>query len=57
MFTKINLPTSEIINRLFDIFPIIGYGDSQCIALINRDSRIANFPRDIIYSSPILCRN
>lgn len=30
------LPTSELINRLFDLFPTIGYGDSQYIELINR---------------------
>ncbi|QDQ00895.1 helix-turn-helix transcriptional regulator [Lysinibacillus fusiformis] len=31
-----NLPTSELINRLFELFPTIGYGDSQYIELINK---------------------
>ena len=31
-----DLPTSELINRLFDLFPTIGYGDSQYIELINK---------------------
>ncbi|PJN89546.1 AraC family transcriptional regulator [Bacillus sp. mrc49] len=30
-----HLPTSELVNRLFDRFPSIGYGDSQYIELIN----------------------
>ncbi len=31
-----DLSTAELVNRLFDLFPIIGYGDSQYIELINR---------------------
>ncbi len=30
------LPTSELVNRLFELFPTIGYGDSQYIELINK---------------------
>ena len=30
------LPTSELINRLFNFFPTIGYGDSQYLELINK---------------------
>ncbi|KOP81288.1 helix-turn-helix domain-containing protein [Cytobacillus solani] len=32
-----DLPTSELMNRLFDLFPTIGYGDSQYLELINRN--------------------
>ncbi len=32
-----DLPTSELINRLFELFPTIGYGDLQYIELINRN--------------------
>ncbi|SES31354.1 hypothetical protein SAMN05518872_107279 [Psychrobacillus sp. OK032] len=31
-----DLPTSELINKLFELFPTIGYGDSQYIELINK---------------------
>ncbi|MGN4123720.1 helix-turn-helix domain-containing protein [Lysinibacillus sphaericus] len=31
-----DLPTSELLKRLFDLFPTVGYGDSQYIALINK---------------------
>ncbi len=31
-----DLPTTELLNRLFDRFPAIGYGDSQYIELINK---------------------
>lgn len=31
-----DLPTSELINRLFGLFPTVGYGDSQYIGLINK---------------------
>lgn len=31
-----DLSTSELIKRLFDLFPTIGYGDSQYIELINK---------------------
>jgi len=32
-----DLPTSELIKRLIELFPTIGYGDSQYIELINRN--------------------
>lgn len=32
-----DLSTSVLINRLFDLFPTIGYGDSQYLALINKN--------------------
>ena len=32
-----HLPTSELITRLFDLYPTIGYGDSQYLELINRN--------------------
>ncbi|WP_399630191.1 helix-turn-helix transcriptional regulator [Sporosarcina sp. SG10008] len=31
-----DLSTAELVNRLFDLFPTIGYGDSQYIELINK---------------------
>ncbi|WP_374706310.1 helix-turn-helix domain-containing protein [Paenibacillus sp. J22TS3] len=31
-----DLPTSELIQRLFGLFPTVGYGDSQYIELINK---------------------
>ncbi len=31
-----DLPTRELVKRLFDLFPTIGYGDSQYIELINK---------------------
>jgi len=31
-----DVPTSELVARLFDLFPTIGYGDSQYIELINK---------------------
>ncbi|MED3687998.1 AraC family transcriptional regulator [Peribacillus butanolivorans] len=31
-----DLPTSELINRLFALFPTVGYGDLQYIELINK---------------------
>lgn len=31
-----DLPTSELIKRLFVLFPTVGYGDIQYIDLINR---------------------
>jgi len=31
-----DLPTPELVKRLFDLFPTIGYGDSQYIELINK---------------------
>lgn len=31
-----DLPTSALVNRLFELFPTIGYGDSQYIKLINK---------------------
>jgi len=31
-----DLPTSELMNRLFALFPTVGYGDSQYIELINK---------------------
>ncbi|WP_242490975.1 helix-turn-helix domain-containing protein [Priestia endophytica] len=31
-----DLPTLELVNRLFNLFPTIGYGDSQYIELINK---------------------
>lgn len=31
-----DFPTPELINRLFDLFPTIGYGDLQYIELINK---------------------
>ena len=31
-----DLPTIELVKRLFDLFPIIGYGDTQYIELINK---------------------
>ena len=32
-----DLPTHELLNRLFELFPTIGYGDLQYIELINRN--------------------
>ncbi|MDG5789439.1 AraC family transcriptional regulator [Evansella sp. AB-P1] len=31
-----HLPTSELLNRLFEVFPTIGYGDSQYLELIDK---------------------
>ena len=31
-----DLSTAELVNRLFDLFPTIGYGDSQYIEIINK---------------------
>jgi hypothetical protein len=31
-----DLPTLELMNRVFNLFPTIGYGDSQYIELINK---------------------
>jgi hypothetical protein len=31
-----DLPTPELMNRLFNLFPTIGYGDSQYIELLNK---------------------
>ncbi len=31
-----NLPTSELLKRLFEVFPTIGYGDTQYMKLINQ---------------------
>ena len=31
-----DLPTAELMNRLFTLFPTVGYGDSQYIGLINK---------------------
>lgn len=33
------LPTTELVNRLFELFPTIGYGDSQYIEIINNTKR------------------
>lgn len=35
-----NMPTSELLKRLFEIFPTLGYGDSQYITLINRTKKV-----------------
>ncbi|WP_410770247.1 helix-turn-helix transcriptional regulator [Fontibacillus sp. BL9] len=34
-----SLPTPELVKRLFEIFPTLGYGDSQYIELINKQKR------------------
>jgi hypothetical protein len=31
-----HLPTSELLKRLFEVFPTVGYGDSQYIELIDK---------------------
>ena len=31
-----DLSTAELVNRLFNLFPTIGYGDSQYIEIINK---------------------
>ncbi|MBW8347844.1 AraC family transcriptional regulator [Bacillus sp. IITD106] len=31
-----HLPTSELLKRLFEVFPTVGYGDSQYLELIDR---------------------
>ena len=31
-----DLPTAELLNKLFDLFPTVGYGDLQYIELINK---------------------
>lgn len=33
-----HLPTSELLKRLFEVFPAVGYGDTQYIELIDKIS-------------------